>query len=43
MSGLQKAGKIHNLKIDNSTFEKVDEIKYLETTLTNQNFILRVD
>ena len=27
------------MKIDNSSFEKVEEFKYLETTLTNQNSI----
>jgi hypothetical protein len=33
-------------KIDNSSFERVDKFKYLETTLTNQNSIrkkLRAD
>jgi len=28
------------VKIDNSTFERVEEFKYLGTTLTNQNSIL---
>jgi len=27
------------MKIDNSSFERVEEFKYLETTLTNQNSI----
>ena len=27
------------MRIDNSTFEKVEEFKYFETTLTNQNSI----
>ena len=27
------------MRIDNSTFERVEEFKYLGTTLTNQNFI----
>jgi len=27
------------MKIDNSTFERVEELKYLGTTLTNQNSI----
>jgi len=35
----QNAGRIHNVKIDNSTFERVEEFKYLGTTLTNQNSI----
>ena len=33
------AGRIHNIKIDNSSFERVVEWKYLGTTLTNQNSI----
>ena len=35
----QNAGRIHSMKIDNSSIEKVEEFKYLGTTLTNQNFI----
>jgi len=33
----QNAGRIHSVRIDNSTFERVEEFKYLGTTLTNQN------
>ena len=36
----QNAGRNHNVRIDNSTFERVEEFKYLGTTLTNQNSIL---
>ena len=39
MSGDQNAGRIHSVRMDNSTFERVEEFKYLETTLTNQNAI----
>ena len=35
----QNAGLIHSMKIDNSSIERVEEIKYLGTTLTNQNSI----
>jgi hypothetical protein len=35
----QNAGQIHSVRIDNNTFERVEEFKYLETTLTNQNSI----
>jgi len=35
----QNAGQSHSIKIDNSSFEMVEELKYLETTLTNQNYI----
>ena len=38
MSRDQNAGRIHSVRIDNSTFERVEEIKYLGTTLTNQNY-----
>ena len=39
MSRDQNAGRTHSMKTDNSSFERVDEFKYLETTLTNQNSI----
>jgi len=39
MSRDQNAGRIRNLKLDNSSFERVGEFKYLGTTLTNQNSI----
>ena len=39
MSRDQNAGRIHSARIDNSTFERVEEFKYLGTTLTNQNSI----
>jgi len=35
----QNAGRINSVRIDNSTFERVEEFKYLGTTLTNQNSI----
>jgi len=41
MSRDQNAGRIHSVTIDNSTFERVEEFKYLETTLTNQNSIAK--
>jgi len=40
MSRDQNAGRIHSVRIDNSTFERVEEFKYLGTTLTNQNSIV---
>ena len=39
MSRDQNAGRIHSVRIDNSTFERVEEFKYLGTTLTNRNSI----
>jgi len=42
MSRDQNAGRTHSMKIDNSSFERVDEFKYLGTTLTNQNSIQEV-
>ena len=39
MSRDQNSGLSHNLKIDNISFERVEEFKYLRTTLTNQNSI----
>jgi hypothetical protein len=35
----QNAGQNHSVRIDNSIFERVEEFKYLGTTLTNQNSI----
>ena len=35
----QNAGRIQSVRIDNSTFERVEEFKYLGTTLTIQNSI----
>jgi len=35
----QNAGRIHSMKIDNSSIESVEEFKYLGTTLTIQNSI----
>ena len=31
---------VYNVRIDNSTFERVEEFKYMGTTLTKQNSIL---
>ena len=39
MSRDQNAGRIYSVRMDNSTFERVEEFKYLGTTLTNQNSI----
>jgi len=42
----QNTGQIHSMKMDTSPIERVEEFKYLGTTLTNQNSIqkkLRVD
>jgi hypothetical protein len=35
----QNAGRNHNMKIDNSSIESVEDFKYLGTTLTNENSI----
>jgi hypothetical protein len=35
----QNAGRSHSTKIDNNTFERVEQVKYLGTNLTNQNSI----
>ena len=39
MSQDQNAGQSHNIKTDKSSFEKVEEFKYLGTTLREQNSI----
>ena len=39
MSRDQNAGRSHNIKIGNSSFERVEQFKYMGTTLTNQNSI----
>jgi len=39
MSQDQNAGRNHSVRIDNGTFKRVEEFKYLGTTLTNQNSI----
>ena len=39
MSRDQNAGRSHSMKIDNSSIERVEEFKYLGTTLTNNNSI----
>jgi len=35
----QNAGRIHSMKIDNCSIERVEEFKYLGTRVTNQNSI----
>ena len=35
----RNAGRSHSVKSDNSSFERMEEFKYLGTTLTNQNSI----
>jgi hypothetical protein len=39
MSRGTKAGRFRITEMDNSSFTKVEEFKYLGTTLTDQNFI----
>jgi len=39
MSRNQNAGRSHNMKIESSSFDRVEEFKYLGKTLTNQNSI----
>ena len=36
---IRNARRIHSVRIDNSTFERLEEFKYLGTTLTNQTSI----
>jgi hypothetical protein len=35
----RNAGPSHDIEIDNSSFERMEQFKYLGTTLTNQNSI----
>ena len=35
----QNAGRIHSMKMDNSSIERVEDLKYLGRTQTNQNSI----
>ena len=39
MSRCQNGGQNHNINIDNRSFDTVEDLKYLGTTLTNQNYI----
>jgi len=39
MSSDQDAGRSHGIKNDNSSFERVEEFKYLGATLAYQNSI----
>jgi len=39
MSRDQNAGRSHSMKTDNSSFERLEEFKYLRTTLSSQNSI----
>ena len=39
MSHDRNAGQSHSMESNNSSFERVEEFKYLGTNLTNQNFI----
>ena len=39
MSRELNAGRSHNIKTDNTSSERVEEVKYLRTTLKNQNSI----
>jgi hypothetical protein len=39
MSWDQNAVWSHNIKIDNSSFERVEELKFLGRTLINQNYV----
>ena len=37
----QNTGRSHSMKTDNSSIERVEEFKYLATTLTNKKILFR--
>jgi len=39
MSRDKNAGRSHSIKVDSSSFERAEELKYLGTILTKQNSI----
>jgi hypothetical protein len=39
MSRDQNAGRSHDIKIDNSSFERVEQFRYLGTNIANKNSI----
>jgi hypothetical protein len=39
MSRDQNAGRSHSIKLDNSSFERVEQFGYLGTALTSQNSV----
>jgi hypothetical protein len=39
MSGEQNVGRSHNMRIDNRSFERLEELKYLGKMLTDQNCV----
>jgi ribosomal protein S2 len=39
MSREKHAGRSHSMKNDNNSFERVEQLRYLGTTLTNKNSI----
>ena len=46
MSRDQNTGRIHKIKTDNKSFERVEQFKYLGTTVTNKSMFrekLRAD
>jgi len=42
MSRDHNAGRSHSSKNDNSTFERVEEFRYLGTAITNENSIQEI-
>jgi hypothetical protein len=39
MSGDMSVGRNHGMRIDNGSFERVEEFKYVGTSLTNPNSV----